>query len=190
MKYRHPPEGRSTKLRPLINMQQKVVSLLGEVGKCCFANCLRERCSAPGRREQGAAPIATALIPGLLGEPRMVISPKVLHPGSCPGKDEPHAESLRHQDSLILVLGATGQVCFCMKQIFFCFFWPLPARRSRSAFSGLPSTDASSGSPSTSVVFQHLKHSKAEVITRIGDAVTLPCQQVIDLLKTLQYIHG
>lgn len=42
----------------------------------------------------------------------------------------------------------------------------------------------------TSVLPQPLKHSKAEVITRIGDAVTLPCQQVIDLLKTLQYIHG
>lgn len=60
----------------------------------------------------------------------------------------------------------------------------------RLSTSFVPCADASSGSPSTSVVFQHLKHSEAEVITRIGDAVTLPCQQVIDLLKTLQYIHG
>lgn len=71
----------------------------------------------------------------------------------------------------------------------FCTFWPFLARQS-GAFHALPYADDAPGSPFTSVSFLHLKHSKAEVITRIGDAVTLPCQQVIDLLKTLQYIHG
>lgn len=71
----------------------------------------------------------------------------------------------------------------------FCTFWPFLARQN-GAFHALPYADDTPGSPFTSVSFPHLKHSKAEVITRIGDAVTLPCQQVIDLLKTLQYIHG
>lgn len=67
-----------------------------------------------------------------------------------------------------------------MQKFFFLFFFPF----------FLPYPTPPPGSPSTSVLSQPLKHSKAEVITRIGDAVTLPCQQVIDLLKTLQYIHG
>lgn len=97
------------------------------------------------------------------------------------------AGSLRHRDFLVLVLGVTGGVCFRMTQIPFGLFWQDEAE----VFSLVcPNANASSGSPSTSMVFRHLKHSKAEVITRIGDAVTLPCQLVIDLLKTLQYIHG
>lgn len=134
MKYRHPPEGRSTKLGPLINMQQKVASLLEAVGKRCFANCLRGRCSALGRREQGAAPIAPGFIPGVgtcchtafLGEPVAVIPPQLFHPRSCPGKGEPRAVlagSLRHRDFLVLVLGVTGGVCFRMTQIPFGLFW-------------------------------------------------------------------
>lgn len=89
-------------------------------------------------------------------------------------------------------------MCFCIMQMSFCifqsfffyYFFGKMKQKFFLFFFFFPYPGACPGSPSTSLVFQHLKHSKAEVITRIGDAVTLPCQQVIDLLKTLQYIHG
>lgn len=172
-------------------VQQKVALLLGQ-----WENAALQYTPIPGQEGAGAAPITSGSFPGIgiyyhstfPREPAVVIPSKLLHPGSCPGKDKPLVVLSSTVVSLSWSWGSL-RVCFHMMQF-------LPAHfglswRDRMVLSVLFPTPTMLLAPRLPPwAFLHLKHSKAEVITRIGDAVTLPCQQVIDLLKTLQCIHG